>query len=212
MFRKLLRLMPYVRQHRVKLVAIVVMTLAASMTSVLQPWPMKVLVDYALGEIAVPDWLRTSFSFFGLTSSPFLLILLAGLLSLCLFVLSAALDVGLSWAWMATGQRMVYELAADVFSHLQRLSLRYHSRSSVGDKLDRLTTDTWCVYSIVSDLLVKPIQCGCTIVGVGMVAWLLDPWLTILSFAVSPVLAISVRFFGGRLKRGAKKSREAHAR
>lgn len=212
MRNNLLRLIPYARQHYGMLVVIGVMTLATTAATVAQPWPMKVLVDYALGDVMVPQWLAHSLALLGLSVSPMLLILLAGLISLSLFALNVVLEIGLSWAWMATGQRMVYELAADLFARLQKLSLGYHSRSEVGDKLDRIMTDSWCVYSIVSDLLVSPVQRILTIVGVGVVAWWLDPWLTVLALIVSPVLAASVRYFGPLLKRRARIAREAHAR
>ena len=48
---------------------------------------------------------------------------------------------------------MVYDLATDLFSHLQRLSLRFHSRQSVGDSIRRVTTDCGCVSVIVKDAL-----------------------------------------------------------
>ena len=39
------------------------------------------------------------------------------------------------------GQRMVFDLGADLFAHLQRLSLLFHSRRAVGDTIARVTGD-----------------------------------------------------------------------
>jgi ATP-binding cassette, subfamily B, bacterial len=212
MLSRLLRLLPYARRRWLMLAAIVVMTVTTSATAVLQPWPMKILVDSALGDMPVPNWLTEALRALSLEASREALIVLAGITTLVLFALGSAFDVGLSWAWMAAGQRMVYELAGDVFARLQRLSLQFHSRHSVGDSLDRLTTDTWCVYTLVSELLVSPFQRVITLVGIGVVAWNLNPTLTLLSFGVAPVLAGSVRYFGPRLKRRATRGRDAQAR
>lgn len=212
MVRRLSRLIPYARRRWKTLAAIVVMTLAASATTVLQPWPMKILVDYALGEVAVPEAWASVLRGMSLELTAGRLILLAGAATLVLFAVGAALDAAMSWAWMAAGQRMVYELAADLYERLLGLSPIFHSRQSVGDALDRLSTDTWCVYQIVSDLLVSPVQRIVTLLGIGVVAWQLNPLLTVLSFSVSPLLAVSVVYFGPRLKHRAKRSREAHAR
>ena len=70
-----------------------------------------------------------------------------------LFLLGWALGVAAACANIAFGQRMVYDLAADLFGHLQRLSLRFHSRQSVGDSIRRVTTDCGCVATIVKDAL-----------------------------------------------------------
>ena len=67
------------------------------------------------------------------------------------------LSVATAYANIGFGQRMVYDLATDLFSHLQRLSLRFHSRQSVGDSIRRVTTDCGCVSVIVKDA-VLPIR------------------------------------------------------
>jgi ATP-binding cassette, subfamily B, bacterial len=208
----ILRLLPYVRRHGGILAAIVLMTVGVSAAAVLQPWPMKILIDHALGDVEPPAWLVASLHAVSLDATPAILVLLAGVITLALFALSSALDAGLSWAWMAAGQGMVYELAADVFARLQRLSVLFHQRQSVGDSLDRLASDTWCVYTIVSEVFVSPFQRTITLLGIGVIAWHLDPWLTLLSFSVSPILAASAGFFGPRLKQRAKHGREAQAR
>lgn len=212
MFAKFVRLLPYARRHRAKLIAILVMSLAATATSLFQPWPMKVLVDFALSGVESPAWSEQVLAPFGIDSSPWMWVITAGCLTLVIFLINSALDVGLSWAWMATGQRMVYDLSVDTFQRLLRLSLSFHGRYTVGDYLSRLSGDTWCVYKMLSEFLIAPFQRLMTIVSIGVIAWMLDPQLTLVSFAVAPVVACSVWYFGPRLKQRAKRGREAQAR
>ena len=205
-------LLPYVARQWRWLIAIVLLTLLLSLTAALQPLPIKLLVDYGLRESPLPQSLRTFLIAAGLPESSTTLILMSAALSLALFVVNSALAVGLSIAWSMAGQRMVYDLAGDVFARLQRLSLRFHRRRGVGDTLSRLMEDSWCIYSLADGLLIAPIQ---QVVTLGMLVWIgfwLDPLLATLAVAVAPLLAASSWFFGPRLKRRSHRLREARSR
>jgi ATP-binding cassette, subfamily B, bacterial len=206
------RLIKYALRQWPTLVLILGLTAATTAVTVLQPWPMKLLVDNALGHTAVPALVRSFLESLSISPTPTVLILVAAFGSLGLFILNSALDVGLGLAWAAAGQRMVYDLAADLFHRFQRLSLLFHSRRTVGDSLSRLTGDTWCVYTVTGNLLIAPVQHVLTLVAVGAVAWKLDPHLTLVSLMAAPVLGGSAFFFGRRLKRRTKQDREAQAR
>jgi ATP-binding cassette subfamily B protein/subfamily B ATP-binding cassette protein MsbA len=205
------RLMPYIRRQWRALAVILLLTIVAAVVTALMPWPLKILVDYALGDAGVPPIIRSSLDDFSLSPSPLLLIMAAGVASLGLFVVNSALEVSLTWYWSAAGQRMVYDLAEDLFRRLQRLSLLFHSTHPVGDSLSRLTGDTWSVFSVAQALLITPAQSLFTLLTVGLIAWQMDPVLTLLSLIFSPVLAISAVFFGNHLRRRARRNREAQS-
>jgi ATP-binding cassette, subfamily B, bacterial len=206
------RLLPYILRRWPALLAILVLTAGFSLAGALQPWPMKVLVDHALGSAPLPPALRQLLEGFPGGLTPGALVVAAAVASVLLFFLNSVLDVALSWVWTATGQRLVYDLAADLFRRLQRLSLLFHSRRSVGDSLSRLTGDSWCVYTVADSLLISPAQHGLTLVSIGAVAWSLDPRLTLVAFSVTPLLAVSALVFGNRLKDRTKQSREVESR
>ena len=206
------QLIPYVLRQRKWLVTILVLTAMSSATAALQPWPMKLLVDYALSDASSPQPIASSLEAVGLTPSPTVLVVLAAVASLALFALTSLLSVALSLSWNMAGQRMVYGLAGDLFARLQRLSLLFHSRSSVGDALSRVTDDTWCVYSVADGLLMAPIQQIITLTTMTCVGFALDPVLGALTLVVAPLLALSSRFFGKRLKRRSRLGREAKSR
>lgn len=52
------RLLGYVLRQRNWLLAIFFLTLSSSAAAALQPWPMKLLVDDALGDAGIPQLLR----------------------------------------------------------------------------------------------------------------------------------------------------------
>ena len=206
------RLLVYVLRQRNWLVAILLLTLTSSAAAALQPWPMKLLVDYALGDAAAPEAIVGLLEIVGLEATPRALVVLAALASVALFGVTSALSVALSLCWSISGQRMVYELAGDLFARLQRLSLLFHNRRSVGDSLSRLTEDSWCIYSVADGLLMAPIQQLITLGVMICVGFALDPMLTMLALGVAPFLAVTSRYFGTRLKRRARLGREAKSR
>jgi len=182
------------------LVLIAALTAGTSVLAALQPWPLKLLVDHALGAHGLPEEITGLLNLLGLTPTPEVLVVAAALASVCLFAFTSIVDAALSLTWTRTGQRMVYDLAADLFQRLLRLSLVFHGTRNVGDSLTRLTADSWCVYKVAIDVLATPGQELMTLAMVGSLAWALDPTSALLSLAVAPAMVVSTVYFGRPLR------------
>jgi ATP-binding cassette subfamily B protein len=193
------------------LAAIGGLTTMFSWIAALQPWPMKILVDHALGGAPAPAALAAAARFLGMSPSGASLVAMAAAASLLLFAVNSMLNLALTWAWAVAGQHMVYNLSTDLFHRLQRLSLRYHSSNGVGDSLSRLSGDTWCVYTLTGHLF-TPLEQTMTIATMGALAWRLNPRLTLLAFATAPLIAALSFYFGKKLKTRALRGREAGTR
>jgi ATP-binding cassette subfamily B protein len=194
------------------LLAILTLTAISAAMAAAYPWPMKLLVDYALGDAGIPPVLESMLESLRVDAGRGTMVVLAALASLGIFAVNSLVGMGLNLSWNVCGQRMVYGLAADLFARLQRLSLLFHRRRSVGDSLSRLTGDTWCIYSVTDGLLVAPVQQAITLATMICIGFALDPVLSGLALIVAPFLALSSRFFGRRLKVRAKHGREAQSR
>ena len=210
--RKLLRLLPYAAPQWPQLAVIIALSIAVAATAALQPWPLKLLVDHALGSQPLPDALQRWLAGAGIGSVAATLVAVAALATLAVFALEAAIDAVLTLAWARAGQRMVYTLAGDLFQQLQRLSLGYHARRTVGDSLTRVTGDAWCVQTVVDSLLVTPARQLMVLVSVGLLAWQLDPGLTLLMVVGTPLLAASALYFGRLMRQSERRTREAGSR
>ena len=208
-YRRVLR---YAFQEWPRLSLIAALAIAAALLAALQPWPLKLLVDYGLQASDVPVAIRSVLEAVGFSGTPVAWIVLAAAASLVVFVVTSAVDAGLSMAWTVSGQRMVFALATDLYARLQRLSLSFHSQRTVGDSLSRLSTDTWCVYAITEGLLISPGQQCLIIFAIGTIAWNLDRVLAVYTFAAAPLLAVSGFLFSGALKRRAQSNRAAQSR
>jgi ABC-type multidrug transport system fused ATPase/permease subunit len=205
------RLIPYITRQWPSLLAIVALSSLTSLAAALQPLPMKILVDYAIGGRELPSAARSALETLSLDPSAKTLAIAAALGSFGFFALSSLLQTGLTLVWSVGGRRMVYALTVDLFHRLQRLSLVFCSQQPVGDSLSRLFSDTWCVYTLTAGLM-SPGQQMVTLASTGFVAWQLDPFLAAMTLAMAPLLAVSSRYFGNKLKGRARLGREAQSR
>jgi ATP-binding cassette subfamily B protein len=121
-------------------------------------------------------------------------------------------DAALAFSWIRVGQRMVYDLAGDLFARLQRRSLRCYGRSSVGDSLMRVTGDSWCLQTVVDVLLYKPANALVGLVGTVAVMAAMDPRLTAAALVVAPLMVGASFGLGKRIRSAAKAGREVESR
>jgi ATP-binding cassette, subfamily B, bacterial len=198
----------YIARQWRYLAFILVLTAFYSVIGAVQPWPMKILIDHAVRHDRLPAVLESVLHRMSLPVTPGALVMIASVAGLLLFALNCLLDIALSWAWAVAGQRMVFDLSTDLFHRLQRLSLRYHREKTVGDSLSRISGDTWCVYTLTSQLF-SPIQQTMTLVTMGALAWKLNASLAAMTMAAAPLLAGCSVYFGKRLKQRAQLGREA---
>jgi ATP-binding cassette subfamily B protein/subfamily B ATP-binding cassette protein MsbA len=183
-------------------------TLLCSAGAMVQPWPMEILIDHVLGPEPVGEPLASGLRLLpgaGTARGLLVWVVLAGL---AVFVLNSALDVVLTQAWIRVGQRMVYRLAGDLFAHIQRRSLLFHSRNSVGDSLSRITGDTWCAYKVVDTLLLTPAHALLMTAGMVVLMARVDFTLALLASAVTPFMAGTSFLMGRRLRAVARARRE----
>src|SRR5438067_7147505 len=185
-YRHLLR---YVQRHRLGWLLLAFATLCYVPFALLQPWPMKLLVDNVLGAAPLPAQIARVLSPLpGTQSTPGLLAWVVAA-SFLVFLVNTLFDVVVTFGWVRVGQRMVYDFALDLFSDVQRRSMVFHTRNSVGDLMARITYDTWCVHTIMDMLLLKPLTIFFSMGSMIAVMARIDGGLTLLSLAVAPFMA-----------------------
>jgi len=156
-----------------------------------QPWPMKLILDLLTGARQPPPSLASVASSLGGGTA-----LIVGMLCLAILVvhlIGGVLNVTSTYLLVAAGLRMVNRLRCAVFDHVQRLSLRFHDANSVGDSLYRVTWDTYCIQTIFNTGLIPSISSTLTLVGVTFMLFSRDALVAIVSLAVMIPLTIMVR-------------------
>jgi len=195
-FRRQARLLRYVKPHWRGLIVLLATMLANVALDLLRPWPIKLVVDNVLGDAGLPGILR----WLPGVEGPRGLLTWVVVGTLLIFLLGTVANMAYTYYSLRLGQRMTYSLAADLFGHLQRMSLLFHTRRPVGDLISRVTGDSWCVNTLVTDALVPALQSVVTLVAMFVVMWNLQPTLTLLALGVLPFFVIVIRLLGGPIK------------
>ena len=68
---------------------------------------------------------------------------------------------------------MVNDLRTELYAHLQKLSLAFHTRQQTGDLLFRVMSDTFCIQSMVMNGLLPLVSAASTL---GLMFWVIN-WL-----------------------------------
>jgi ATP-binding cassette subfamily B protein len=177
------------------LIAVLATMIAKIGVDLLKPWPLKVLVDYGLSGQALTPALAAMAAVLPGADTREGLITWSVASTVLLFIVAWALGVAAAYTNIGFGQRMVYDLATNLFAHLQRLSMTFHSRQSVGDSIRRVTTDCGCVSVIVKDALLPFAAAVITFIAMFFVMWRMDPTLTLVAVAVAPWLVLVLRHY-----------------
>jgi ATP-binding cassette, subfamily B, multidrug efflux pump len=107
------------------------------------------------------------------------------------------------------GQHVLYDVRTSMFLHLQKLSLSFYNRYSVGRVITRVINDvgtlrefvTWATLAIVRDVL--------AIIGIIIAMLLLDVRLSLITFTVLPLMVIATIVFRRAARRNYRKVRAA---
>jgi ATP-binding cassette subfamily B protein/subfamily B ATP-binding cassette protein MsbA len=107
------------------------------------------------------------------------------------------------------GQHVLYDVRMQMFNHLQKLSLSFYNRYSVGRVITRVINDvgtlrefvTWATLAIVRDLL--------AIIGTLVAMLSLNLRLSLLTFTVLPVMILATILFRRAARRNYRKVRAA---
>lgn len=178
----------YALRRWLPLLAVILTMLVRIGLEVLRPWPLLFLVDYVLRATPMPEPVARLVSMLPGPTTSEALIGWCVAATVGLFLLSWAVGLGHAYANISLGQRMVYDLAADLFSRLQQLSLRFHTSRSVGDNIRRVTADCACVSVIAKDALLPILSALVSLVMMFGIMWRLSPALTLLALAVVPCM------------------------
>ncbi len=137
------------------------------------------------------------------------------LLLLVCEVIIAMLGISHPISTMATerfNQGVTYDLGACLFAHLQRLSVRYFGKHSLGDSISRVTLDPYCIQILVTGALLPVLQSVISLVIMFGIMWRIESTLTVVSLLVVPLQILAIRVLAGPMKRRTRQRRDLEAR
>lgn len=199
------RVLAYLKPYRVAFLFAFLQVAVISALELLKPWPLKVVIDNVLQDQPldwawVQGWPRAS-----------LLLWACGAMVL-IYVVLAIVSVVNNYTTIRIGQGMVNDLRNDLYAHLQRLSLAFHTRREVGDLMYRVTADTYAIQTLTMNGLFPILAASTLLVGMFVIMVRMDWSLTLLALSVCPALFLSIKILGGYIETAATdaRQRESH--
>ena len=172
-------LRPHLRPHRRIVAGGFVALFAEVAFRLLEPWPLKFVIDAVVAPGAAQD--------------PGLVTLLVW----CAVALLAVVGLRALAAYLMTvlfalaGTRAMTSVRANVYSHVLRLSLRFHSSSRGGDLITRLIADVGRLRDVAVTAAMPLIGNVVTLVAMLTVMFVLDWRLALVVVAAFPLFALS---------------------
>jgi ATP-binding cassette subfamily B protein len=192
---KLLR--PYWTLCVVALVAMLV----ESAADLLEPWPLKIVLDYVVGTKTPPAWLAS----WTTDHNGRVQLLNASALAVVGVAIVGAVSSYIEKYFSTTiGKRVGYDLRHALYHHVQRLSLAFYDTRQTGDLLVRLTADINAVEDFITGAVLGIVLDVVTLTGMLAVMFVLDWRFSLIALSIAPVLfAIAYRLMH-RIKEAAR--------
>jgi len=132
-----------------------------------------------------------------------------GMIAIAIF--SGVLGVFQTLLSNQVGQRVMHDLRASVFRHLQRLSLAFFTRTRTGEVQSRIQNDIGGVQSVVTNTATSIVSNATTVLAT-IVGMLFLSWeLALFALALIPIFVLLTRRVGNERRRIAKTTQETLA-
>src|SRR5580704_5594173 len=196
-------LRPHIKLLMVGLVAVV----GEGVADLLQPWPLKIVLDNVLKSREIHGWLNR-FILATVGEDKLAILRFAALAVLAIAVVDAVSTYTEKYVTTSVGQWVMHDLRRTLYHHIQRLSLAYHDRKQTGDLISRVTNDIDAIQTfITSGLLGAFVNC-LTLFGMVGVMLYLNWQFTLIALSIAPVLFAVVYTYTRRIKKASREVRK----
>ncbi len=206
--RLMKRLLTYLRPYRLQVVIALIAIILKAGADVLGPYLTKVAIDKYLANRTESHSLLDRF----LSSQPLVGIAQISAIYIGLLLVSFLFEFTQTYIMQWVGQKVMFDLRAQIFRHLQQLHVAFFDRNPVGRLVTRVTSDvdalnemfTAGVVSIFEDIFVLA----------GILAIMLNmSWkLALITFAVLPLIFYATTLFRKAVRESYRRIRIAIAK
>jgi ATP-binding cassette subfamily B protein len=192
--RLMRRLLTYLRPYRRDAVLALAAIISGSILQLAQPYLMKVAIDRYIPARDVAGMNTVALAY------------------LAIIIASFCLDFSQTWLLQNTGQRIMFDMRAAIYAHLQRLDLRYYDRNPVGRLMTRVTTDVDAINDMFTSGVVSIFGDVFTLAGIMIVMLTMNWRLALVAFAVLPLIVIVTQWFRRNVRESYRRVRQLIAR
>ena len=171
------------RPYRTRLTGLLVLIFVSAGLGVVSPFLLREVID-----VAIPKH-----------DTQLLSLLVGGMIALS--ILGGVIGVAQTWISNQVGQRVMHDLRASVYAHLQRMSLAFFTHTRTGEVQSRIANDIGGIDSVVTSTATSIVQNVTTVVAVVVAMILLDWRLAAFSLFLLPFFVWLTRRVGEERRR-----------
>ncbi len=171
------------RPYRARLATVLGLIAVSAGLGMVTPFLLKAIIDTAFpsGDTTLLAWL------------------VAGMIAIA--VATGVIGVAQTWLSNVVGQRVMHDLRAAVYRHLQRMSLAFFTRTRTGEVQARIASDIGGVQNVVTTTATSFVSNVTTVVATVVAMFLLDWRLALFSLSLMPLFVWITRRVGNEKKR-----------
>ena len=177
------RLLHYVVPYWRRGVAAIIAMILGALTTLAVPWIIRNIIDDVLAakNLVALNWIALGI--------------------LVLFFLRGVFSYIQGYLMSYIANRVIIDIRNEVYARVQRLSLRFFDTRKTGSLMSRLTNDIGALQTAIVDNFVNIVKESVILIGslVGMV--ILHWRLTLLCIIIVPLVSITIKYFGRKLKK-----------
>ncbi|HEV7806728.1 MAG TPA: ABC transporter ATP-binding protein [Solirubrobacteraceae bacterium] len=171
------------KPYRARLVTVLALIAISASLGMVPPFLLKEIIDDAFpnGDTTLLAWL------------------VGGMIAIA--IATGVIGVGQTWLSNLVGQRVMHDLRAAVYRHLQRLSLAFFTRTRTGEVHSRIANDIGGVQTVVTSTATSIVSNVTTVLATVVAMAVLDWRLALFSLALLPFFVWLTRRVGNERKR-----------
>ena len=202
-----LRMTELLRPHWKSLTLALLAVIGEALTGILEPWPIKIVVDNIKSSNKIPSGLGEIITkLFGQNHYAVLNFAVAAVAVIAIVgAVSAYFEKYLT---TSVSQWVGHDLRRTLYHHIHRLSLAEHDETRTGDLITRVTSDIGVVQDFINSALLGILVNVITLVGMIGVMFYLNWRFTLIALSVSPVLFTVVYYYTRRIKKASREVRK----
>jgi ATP-binding cassette, subfamily B, bacterial len=177
------RLLALFRPYRWRLGSVLGLIAVSAGLGMISPFLLRAVLDQAIPE----------------QNTGLLVALVVGMIGIA--VATGALGVAQTLISNTVGQRVMHDLRAQVYRHLQRLSLAFFTRTRTGEIQSRIANDIGGVQSVVTSTATSIVSNVTTVLAAGVAMFLLDWRLAVFALGLLPFFVWLTRRVGAERRR-----------
>ena len=178
---------PFLKTRRRGLFFALIVLLLETGTSLAQPWPLALTIDYVLTDNKPPpDFLP------GFMQDKAVLLAAIAFLIVLIFTLTRTVASFRRFLLQKLGQETVFDMREALYAKVHALGLDYHGKKRTGDTITRVTSDVKEVRTLLVDSVVEVLSSFMILLGMLVVMLWLDWQLTLLALVTVPFLFLAV--------------------